>query len=128
MRNLIYTAHARSRMKIRGISDLEVEEVLQRAKPIGWRDGKQLYLYNKIGVVVDDRDENVMTVITAYHSTHSLSKLIDNIPPDKTWWKQDSREIFINHAYYLIENGFTQQEAIDFLTDSYNAVSEEYGN
>lgn len=47
---------------------------------------------------------------------------------DIEFWKSDCEEKFNKWKSKLMSNGYTSQEATEFLTDVYYTVSEEFGN
>lgn len=56
-----------------------------------------------------------------------LKDKIENIPDNGKWWKESNYEDFVNYAKKLIDKGFSEDEAVDFLEEIYDIVSNEYG-
>ncbi len=53
---------------------------------------------------------------------------IREIAPDGIWWNDDNCDKFIFAGKKLVEKGMTEDEAVDFLSCLWTAVSDEYGN
>lgn len=52
-------------------------------------------------------------------------------PVDKVtveWWNQSSRDTFIELYDKLISKGWSEDEAVELLTEAYNATAAEYGD
>lgn len=60
-------------------------------------------------------------------SVSELGVAIKNISGGE-WWKSEGEEVFTDLAKVLIDKGFTQEEAVDFLSSAFSAVSAEYGD
>lgn len=57
----------------------------------------------------------------------TLDEKVDAIPGDDGWWKTSTGIAFRGRAHELVRRGFSEDEAIELLSDLYEAVSEEYG-
>ncbi len=57
----------------------------------------------------------------------NLNKKIATIPGGDGWWKSSGEDRFNEAATELIEHGYTEEEAIQLLTDLYWEVANCYG-
>lgn len=51
-----------------------------------------------------------------------------NAIPENGWWHPDGAETFLQLADHLITRGFSEADAVDFLTQAFSAVAAEYGD
>lgn len=56
----------------------------------------------------------------------TLEERIEAIP-EGGWWKSGSEEFFLEFAKELINRGFTEDEAIDWLQTAYWRVADCFG-
>lgn len=59
---------------------------------------------------------------------NELKEQIKEIPGKDGWWKEENGEVFITLGEKLLEKGFTNDEALDFLTTAFNMTADEFGN
>lgn len=57
-----------------------------------------------------------------------LKKSIKNFSDNGEWWKRDNETAFFKSAIELIKNGYSQEDAVDFLEDLYSCFAGEFGN
>jgi len=57
----------------------------------------------------------------------SLEEKIRNIPDENGWWKNSNGEKFLQLAKKLMSEGYSEDEAVAFLQEAYNAVAGEFG-
>jgi hypothetical protein len=57
----------------------------------------------------------------------ALTDRLMTLPGDDGWWHVDGLETFVGLADQLIDNGFTPDEAVEFMAAAYGAVANEYG-
>ncbi len=61
-------------------------------------------------------------------NTENLYKRVDNeIPENGEWWDSDTGETYREAATELIKKGFTESDAIEFLSGLYHAAAAEFG-
>lgn len=53
---------------------------------------------------------------------------IREIVPDGIWWNEDNCDKFIYAGKKLLEKGFTEDEALEFLSLLYASIADEYGD
>lgn len=56
-----------------------------------------------------------------------MEKEIKKIPGDDGWWKTAAEEYFNETAKKMVDNGFSEQEALDILSNIYWHVADCYG-
>lgn len=57
----------------------------------------------------------------------SLEKKIDAIAGDEGWYKNSANEVYKSLYLPLINKGFSEDEALEFIESAYSLVSSEYG-
>lgn len=60
--------------------------------------------------------------------TESLEKLVAAIPGEDGWWKSHAEDTYQDAARKLTESGFSDEEAVEFLTELYCAAAECFGD
>jgi len=59
--------------------------------------------------------------------TENLETLINAIPSGGEWWKRSTGYTYQQAGKKLVELGMQPAEAANFLSDLFNATSEEFG-
>lgn len=57
----------------------------------------------------------------------SFPARIRKIPGGEDWWHEHNLLTFLAIGGDLIERGFTEDEAVDWLEQAYRAVADEFG-
>lgn len=126
--NIEYTTHAKERMDERGITEEDINIVLQKAKLVRQNSKSTVKQYQDIAVAYFENTElDKLVVITVFKPEKSLERRIVRIPKPQDWWHKEDKDVFINQGYFLLEKGLDEEEIIDHLTKLFNAVCGEFG-
>ena len=92
-------------------------------------DPKKTFICNKCGFKINDkyRPFGKDTQCPRCMPQNKIIQAIERIPNDG-WWREHSKETFIKLIKELINNGFSLENAENFLTTAYIAVAAEYGD
>lgn len=58
----------------------------------------------------------------------NFEQLISEIPGDEGFYKSGTKAAYLSAGEELLQKGFTEEEAIEFLENLWSATSDEYGN
>lgn len=56
-----------------------------------------------------------------------FEKQLKTIPGDDGFWKNSTKDAYMDVADKMIEKGFTRQETLDLLSLLYQATADEFG-
>lgn len=60
--------------------------------------------------------------------TDTFKERVRQIPGEDGWWKRGSESTFLALGVDLMKNGFSEDEAIEFLESAYWAVARCFGS
>lgn len=61
------------------------------------------------------------------NAVQTLEQAIAAIPGDDGWWSSGSEKVYVSMAKELMGKGFTQKEAVEFLTHAYVCAARCFG-